>query len=55
MSSNMLKKFAELRKFIAPELVFGVGALELVGQYVLNFGAKKGLLSQIPGLKRLAG
>ncbi len=36
--------FDELRKFVAPEFIFGVGARKLVGQYLKNLGAKKVLL-----------
>ncbi|MGE4558612.1 MAG: alcohol dehydrogenase-like regulatory protein ErcA [Desulfobulbus sp.] len=28
-----------IRKFLAPEIIFGDGALELLGRYALNFGA----------------
>lgn len=31
----------ELRKFVAPEFVFGAGALELTGRYARNFGGKR--------------
>ena len=51
MNAEMSKKMAELRKFIAPEFVFGAGALELVGQYALNFGAKKAFVVTDPGLE----
>ncbi len=34
----------ELRKFVAPELVFGLDARLLVGRYAKNFGAKKVLI-----------
>ncbi|MEE4137225.1 MAG: alcohol dehydrogenase-like regulatory protein ErcA [Desulforhopalus sp.] len=34
----------ELRKFVAPEFIFGPGALSLVGRYLANFGAKKVLV-----------
>ena len=34
----------ELRRFIVPEFVFGVGAIELIGQYAAKLGAKKVLL-----------
>ncbi len=34
----------ELRKFVAPEFIFGVGAMGLVGRYLSNFGAKKVLV-----------
>lgn len=40
----------ELRKFVAPELVFGEGALSLVGQYARNFGARKVLVVTDPGV-----
>ena len=30
-----------IRKFVAPEIIFGVGALELVGRYAVNFGANR--------------
>ncbi len=39
-SSSLL----ELRKFTAPEFVFGVGSRKLAGQYARNFGARKILL-----------
>jgi 3-methyl-2-oxobutanoate hydroxymethyltransferase len=34
----------ELRKFVAPEVVFGVGALRLAGQYGRNLGGSKALV-----------
>ena len=34
----------ELRKFVAPEFVFGKGAVSLVGRYAANFGARKPLI-----------
>ena len=36
MSSD---KRMDLRKFVAPEFIFGSGALSLVGRYAINFGA----------------
>lgn len=42
----------ELRKFVAPEFVYGTGALTLVGRYAKNFGAKKALVVTDPGLVR---
>jgi len=36
--------FLELRKFVAPEFVFGAGARHLAGRYAANFGARKVLL-----------
>jgi len=40
----------ELRKFVAPELVFGLGARFLAGRYAKNFGAKKILVVSDPGI-----
>lgn len=40
----------EVRKFVAPEFIFGVGALELTAQYVHNLGGHKVLLVTDPGL-----
>jgi alcohol dehydrogenase class IV len=40
----------ELRKFVAPELLFGVGARHLTGRYAKNFGTKKVLLVSDPGV-----
>ncbi len=40
----------ELRKFVAPEFVFGSGALELTGRYARNFGARKPLIVTDPGV-----
>jgi alcohol dehydrogenase len=34
----------ELRKFVAPEFVLGVGAMGLVGRYLINFGARHALI-----------
>jgi len=42
-----------LRKFVAPEFVFGVGALDLVGRYAANLGAKKVLLVTDPGVMKV--
>lgn len=36
--------FYELRKFVAPEFVFGIGAAKLAGRYAYNCGARKVLL-----------
>src|SRR4030042_3675695 len=38
----------ELRKFVAPEIVFGEGALKKAANYALNFGTKKVLLVTDP-------
>ncbi len=40
----------ELRKFIAPEFVFGIEARFLTGQYARNFGARKALIVTDPGV-----
>ena len=40
----------ELRKFVAPEFVFGIGARFLLGRYLKNFEAKKVLLVTDPGI-----
>lgn len=44
-------KRLELRKFVAPEFVFGEGALTLAGQYSENFGAEKVLIITDPGVR----
>jgi alcohol dehydrogenase class IV len=41
---------AALRKFVAPEFVFGAGALGMAGRYVRNVGAEKVLLVTDPGV-----
>jgi alcohol dehydrogenase len=41
---------SELRKFVAPEFVFGIGARKQVGQYARNLGAKRILLVSDPGV-----
>ena len=40
----------KLLTFVAPEIVFGAGAIELAGQYAKNLGAKKVLLVTDPGV-----
>lgn len=40
----------ELRKFVAPEFVYGTGALSQIGRYAKNFGAQKALLVTDPGV-----
>lgn len=39
-----------LRKFVAPEFVFGIGARNLVGRYAKNFGSRKVLVVTDPGV-----
>ncbi len=41
-----------LRKFVAPEFIFGAGARHLVGRYARNFGARKVLVVSDPGVIR---
>jgi alcohol dehydrogenase len=40
----------ELRKFVAPEFIFGTGAIHKTADYIRNFGAEKVLLVSDPGL-----
>ncbi len=40
----------ELRKFVAPEFVFGVGARHMAARYAKNFGASKVLIVTDPGI-----
>ena len=40
----------ELRKFVAPEFLFGVGAIDLSGQYLQHLGAHKVLLVSDSGV-----
>ncbi len=42
----------ELRKFVVPEFVYGVGALTQIGRYARNFGAQKALVVTDPGVVR---
>lgn len=41
----------ELRKFVAPEFIFGSGARLLVGRYAKNFGARKVLIVTDPDIR----
>jgi alcohol dehydrogenase len=40
----------ELRKFVAPEFIFGVGARNLAGRYAVNFGVNKALVVSDDGV-----
>jgi len=40
----------QLRRFVAPEIIFGVGALQLAGQYGRNLGGSKALIVSDPGV-----
>ncbi len=41
-----------LRKFIAPEIVYGSGAIKLAGRHAKNFGATKVLVVSDPGVQQ---
>ena len=41
---------SELRKFVAPEYIFGVGARHLAGRYAKNLGGQKILVVSDPGV-----
>lgn len=41
---------SHLRKFVAPEMVFGVGSRNLTGQYLENFGIKKPMIVTDQGI-----
>jgi len=41
-----------IRKFVAPEIVFGDGALELLGRYAANLGASRVFMVTDPGVGR---
>lgn len=40
----------ELRKFVAPEFIFGIGSLDLAGQYGRNLGGRKALVVSDAGV-----
>ena len=42
--------FTDLRKFVAPETIFGVGAVDLAGQYASKFGISRPLVVTDPGI-----
>jgi len=44
---------SELRKFVAPEFVFGAGAADLAGQYAANLSVKRALVVSGPVLDSL--
>lgn len=41
---------ADIRKFVAPEIIFGNTALGHVGRYARNFGAEKPFIVTDPGV-----
>ncbi|WP_432736884.1 alcohol dehydrogenase-like regulatory protein ErcA [Maridesulfovibrio sp. FT414] len=45
-----MKEVIAMRKFVAPELIFGVGSSLLAGQYAENFGVRKALIVTDPGI-----
>lgn len=47
-----MKEVIAMRKFVAPEIVFGVGSSTLAGQYAENFGVNKALIVTDPGIVR---
>ncbi|MFW5733463.1 MAG: alcohol dehydrogenase-like regulatory protein ErcA [Oceanidesulfovibrio sp.] len=44
------EKLLDLRKFVTPEFVFGIGAASLAGRYVHNLSARKPLVVSDPGV-----
>ncbi len=48
----LLREELELKKFLVPEFVFGLGALELAGRYARNFALRKVLLVTDAGVKK---
>ena len=46
----MSDSFSRLRKFVAPEIIFGSGCRHHVGNYAKNFGARRVLLVTDPGV-----
>ncbi len=44
-----------IRKFVAPEIIFGDGALGLLGQYAVNLGANRVLVVTDAGIKQKTG
>lgn len=50
-NGNSNRGGGELRKFVAPEFIFGIDALHLVGQYARNLGMSRVLLVTDPGVR----
>ncbi len=48
----MSHELSNLRKFVAPEILFGAGARKTVGNYARTFGARKVLLVSDPGVQQ---
>lgn len=49
-SGQMKHDIENLRKFLVPEVVFGVGARFLALQYIKNLGGRKVLMVTDPGV-----
>lgn len=45
--------FLNLRKYLAPEIVYGEGAISLSGRHTNNFGASKVLIVTDPGVRKV--
>ena len=45
-----LNSSLELRKFVAPEFIFGVDARHLAGRYAENYAIRKALVVTDPGV-----
>jgi len=50
MEPLLLPGELHLRKFVAPEIVFGVGARSLAGRYAQNMGARRVMIVTDPGV-----
>jgi alcohol dehydrogenase class IV len=48
MDTSMSHELSNLRKFVAPEILFGAGARKAVANYARTFGARKVLLVSDP-------
>ncbi|MBR9883849.1 MAG: iron-containing alcohol dehydrogenase [Oceanospirillales bacterium] len=46
----MSNEVSSLRKFVAPEIIFGSGARKMVGNYAKTFGAQRVMLVSDPGV-----
>ena len=46
----MTTDISRLRKFVAPEIIFGSGARHSLGNYALKFGTRKALIVSDPGV-----
>ena len=48
--SSMSRDISNLRKFVSPEIIFGVGARKSAANYAKTFGARKVLIVSDPGV-----